>query len=596
MNNLKLIKIFNIKILSFFLFIFINNAFAVQQSDKIKPEIFNINTDKFLKLKNEGKPIIARKWMVVTANQQASKVAAKILSKGGTAVDAMISAQLVLGLVEPESSGLGGGAFLVYFNSSTNKITTLDGRETAPLNVDEKMFQDSNGKAIKFFDAVVGGKSVGTPGTPALLEIAHKKWGKIKWSILFENAIELADKGFVVSKKLSSSIQKNQKSLSKFKRTKNYFLPNNEPLKAGIILKNKNYAKTLKELAKNGSKPFYQGSIGDEIIDTVQNAKINPGVLDQKDLLNYSVIEREPSCIVYRKYKVCGMGPPSSGAITVNQILGMIENFNVSKLGPYNPETWRIIGDASRLAFADRSIYIADDDFISVPTRELTNKTYLQNRAKNLNSLKKIENIKPGNFEDKLSQNFTDDISIELPSTSHISIVDVYGNALSMTTTIENGFGSRLMTKGGFLLNNELTDFSFKTYKNNKRIANSIEPGKRPRSSMAPTIILKDKKPIYILGSPGGSNIIGYVVNAIISLIDWKQDAQRAASTAHAINKFGTYYIEKNTHLVKLQKSLKKMNFEVKLRNFSSGLNIIHIDKNLYGGSDHRREGIAIGE
>ncbi len=596
MNNLKLIKIFNIKILSFFLFIFINNAFAVQQSDKIKPEIFNINTDKFLKLKNEGKPIIARKWMVVTANQQASKVAAKILSKGGTAVDAMISAQLVLGLVEPESSGLGGGAFLVYFNSSTNKITTLDGRETAPLNVDEKMFQDPNGKAIKFFDAVVGGKSVGTPGTPALLENAHKKWGKIKWSILFEDAIELADKGFVVSKKLSSSIQKNQKSLSKFKRTKNYFLPNNEPLKAGIILKNKNYAKTLKELAKNGSKLFYQGSIGDEIIDTVQNAKINPGVLDQKDLLNYSVIEREPSCIVYRKYKVCGMGPPSSGAITVNQILGMIENFNVSKLGPYNPETWRIIGDASRLAFADRSIYIADDDFISVPTRELTNKTYLQNRAKNLNSLKKIENIKPGNFEDKLSQNFTDDISIELPSTSHISIVDVYGNALSMTTTIENGFGSRLMTKGGFLLNNELTDFSFKTYKNNKRIANSIEPGKRPRSSMAPTIILKDKKPIYILGSPGGSNIIGYVVNAIISLIDWKQDAQRAASTAHAINKFGTYYIEKNTHLVKLQKSLKKMNFEVKLRNFSSGLNIIHIDKNLYGGSDHRREGIAIGE
>jgi len=596
MNNLKLIKIFNIKILSFFLFIFINNAFAVQQSDKIKPEIFNINTDKFLKLKKEGKPIIARKWMVVTANQQASKVAAKILSKGGTAVDAMISAQLVLGLVEPESSGLGGGAFLVYFNNSTNKITTLDGRETAPLNVDEKMFQDPNGKAIKFFDAVVGGKSVGTPGTPALLENAHKKWGKIKWSILFEDAIELADKGFVVSKKLSSSIQKNQKSLSKFKRTKNYFLPNNEPLKAGIILKNKNYAKTLKELAKNGSKSFYQGSIGDEIIDTVQNAKINPGVLDQKDLLNYTVIEREPSCINYRKYKVCGMGPPSSGAITVNQILGMIENFNVSKLGPYNPETWRIIGDASRLAFADRSIYIADDDFINVPTRELTNKTYLQNRAKKLNSLKKIENIKPGNFEDKLSQNFTDDISIELPSTSHISIVDVYGNALSMTTTIENGFGSRLMTKGGFLLNNELTDFSFKTYKNNKRIANSIEPGKRPRSSMAPTIILKDKKPIYILGSPGGSNIIGYVVNAIISLIDWKQDAQRAASTAHAINKFGTYYIEKNTHLVKLQKSLKKMNFEVKLRNFSSGLNIIHIDKNLYGGSDHRREGIAIGE
>src|SRR6056300_30606 len=245
MSYIKLIKIFKIKILSFFLFIFINNAFAVQQSDKIKPEIFNINTDKFLKLKKEGKPIIARKWMVVTANQQASKVAAKILSKGGTAVDAMISAQLVLGLVEPESSGLGGGAFLVYFNSSTNKITTLDGRETAPLDVDEKMFQDTSGKPIKFFDAVVGGKSVGTPGIIALMEKAHKKWGKIKWAILFEDAIKLAENGFLVSNKLSSSIQKNEKSLSLFNRTKNYFLPNNKPLMAGEIKKNKNYAKTL---------------------------------------------------------------------------------------------------------------------------------------------------------------------------------------------------------------------------------------------------------------------------------------------------------------------------------------------------------------
>jgi gamma-glutamyltranspeptidase/glutathione hydrolase len=596
MKHIKIIKALRIKIISFFLIISINNASAVQQSDKINPENFNVNIEKFLKLKSEGKPIIGRKWMVVTANQQASKVAAKILTKGGTAVDAMISAQLALGLVEPESSGLGGGAFLVYFNNFTNQITTLDGRETAPLNVDEKMFQDSNGKPIKFFDAVVGGKSVGTPGTPALLEKAHKKWGKIKWPILFEDVIKLAEKGFIISNKLSSSIQKSKKSLSKFKRTKDYFLPNNKPLNAGMILKNKNYARTLKELAKYGTSSFYEGSIGNEIIDTVQNAKINPGILNQKDLLNYTVIEREPSCINYRKHKVCGMGPPSSGAITVNQILGMIENFNVSKLGPYNPETWRIIGDASRLAFADRSVYIADEDFINIPKLELTNKTYLQNRAEKLNSLKKIENIKPGNFEDKLSHNFTDDISIELPSTSHISIVDVYGNALSMTTTIENGFGSRLMTKGGFLLNNELTDFSFKTYKNNKRIANSIEPGKRPRSSMAPTIILKDNKPIYILGSPGGSNIIGYVVNAIISMIDWKQDAQKAASTAHAINKFGTYYLEKNTHLSKLETSLKKMNYEVKLRKFSSGLNIIHISKNLYGGSDHRREGVAIGQ
>ena len=596
MNNKELIKVFKKIILSIFLIIPINNAIALQQSDKINPENYNIKTEKFINLKNNGKPIIAKKWMVVTANQQASKIAAKILSQGGTAVDAMISAQLALGLVEPESSGLGGGAFLVYFNNLTNQLTTLDGRETAPLNVDEKMFQDSDGAPIKFFDAVVGGKSVGTPGTLALLEKAHKKWGRLKWSVLYDDIIELAEKGFVVSNKLSSSIQKNQKSLSKFKRTRDYFLPNNKPLKAGEILHNKNYARTLKILAKFGSSSFYQGVIGNEIIDTVQNAKINPGILDKKDLLNYNIIEREPVCILYRKYNVCGMGPPSSGAITINQILGMIEHFDIAKLGPGNPKTWRIIGDASRLAFADRSVYIADEDFINVPKYHLTSKIYLKKRAEKLNSQKRIENVKPGNFKEKFSNNFTDDISIELPSTSHISIVDVYGNALSMTTTIENSFGSRLMTKGGFLLNNELTDFSFTTFKNNKRIANSIQPGKRPRSSMAPTIILKDNKPIYILGSPGGSNIIGYVVNAIVSMIDWKQDAQKAASVSHAINKFGTFYLEKNTYLSKLETSLKNLNYRVEFKDFFSGLNIIHIDKKLYGGSDHRREGIAIGE
>ena len=596
MNNKELIKVFKIIILSIFLIIPINNAIALQQSDKINPENYNIKTEKFINLKNNGKPIIAKKWMVVTANQQASKIAAKILSQGGTAVDAMISAQLALGLVEPESSGLGGGAFLVYFNNFINQLTTLDGRETAPLNVDEKMFQDSDGAPIKFFDAVVGGKSVGTPGTLALLEKAHKKWGRLKWPVLFDDIIELAEKGFVVSNKLSSSIQKNQKSLSKFKRTRDYFLPNNKPLKAGEILYNKNYARTLKILAKFGSSSFYQGVIGNEIIDTVQNAKINPGILDKKDLLNYNIIEREPACILYRKYNVCGMGPPSSGAITINQILGMIEHFDIAKLGPGNPKTWRIIGDASRLAFADRSVYIADEDFINVPKYHLTSKIYLKKRAEKLNSQKRIENVKPGNFKEKFSNNFTDDISIELPSTSHISIVDVYGNALSMTTTIENSFGSRLMTKGGFLLNNELTDFSFTTFKNNKRIANSIQPGKRPRSSMAPTIILKDNKPIYILGSPGGSNIIGYVVNAIVSMIDWKQDAQKAASVSHAINKFGTFYLEKNTYLSKLETPLKNLNYKVEFKDFFSGLNIIHIDKKLYGGSDHRREGIAIGE
>ena len=312
-------------------------------------------------------------------------------------------------------------------------------------------------------------------------------------------------------------------------------------------------------------------------------------------MLFYKVIERKPVCSLYRDFKVCGMGPPSSGALTISQILGMIEKYDLSKLGPKNPETWRIIGDASRLAFADRSLYMADKDFVNVPIDQLINKKYLLKRAKQLETKKKIEVIEAGKLYNKNSLNYAKDISIELPSTSHISIVDIYGNALSMTTTIENGFGSRLMTKSGFLLNNQLTDFSFKTHNEGKKIANSIEPGKRPRSSMSPTIIFKDNKPIYIIGSPGGSQIIGYVVNTIIALIDWKMNVQAASSMPHAINRFGTYDLELGTSIAELKIPLEQMGYKVNLKKFFSGLNIIEINNKLYGGSDHRREGIAIG-
>ena len=574
-----------------------------QQSDIKNPEKYTINNQKykslyldgFLNIKKEGKPVISDDWMVVTANFQASKAAAKILEKGGTAVDAMISAQIVLGLVEPESSGLGGGAFLVYYDNVKKEVTTLDGRETAPKKVSPVMFQDNKGNPIKFFDAVIGGKSVGVPGVPALLEKSYLKWGKTKWSLLFEDGIKLADDGFVVSKKLSSSVKKNKESLIKFKKNKEYFFPQNIPIEPDQILLNKEYAKTLKQFSQHGSKVFYSGKIAKDIIYTVQKSSHNPGVLSIEDLLFYKVIERKPVCSLYRDFKVCGMGPPSSGALTISQILGMIEKYDLSKLGPKNPETWRIIGDASRLAFADRSLYMADKDFVNVPIDQLINKKYLLKRAKQLETKKKIEVIEAGKLYNKNSLNYAKDISIELPSTSHISIVDIYGNALSMTTTIENGFGSRLMTKSGFLLNNQLTDFSFKTHNEGKKIANSIEPGKRPRSSMSPTIIFKDNKPIYIIGSPGGSQIIGYVVNTIIALIDWKMNVQAASSMPHAINRFGTYDLELGTSIAELKIPLEQMGYKVNLKKFFSGLNIIEINNKLYGGSDHRREGIAIG-
>ena len=574
------------------------NVIASQKSDNISPEIYDLNLliNKNINLKKIGKPIISKNWMVVTANRKASEAAARILHAGGNAIDAMITAQLVLGLVEPESSGLGGGTFLVYYENKTKKLTTLDGRETAPLEVKSDYFLDNNSNPLTFFEAVVGGKSVGVPGTPALLEKAHKKWGKKKkWKKLFNDPIHLAIKGFPVSKKLSSSIEKNRKSLEKYRNTKIYFLPDEKKLEFGQIKKNINYADTLKLFSKYGSKVFYSGSIGDDIISTVTKVKINPGILSKSDLINYEVKERNPVCSFYREYKVCGMGPPSSGAITINQILGIIERFDISKLGYNNSETWRIIGDASRLAFADRGKYIADSDFVDVPINKLIDKKYLKFRSKKLDAKIKIQDVQPGLFLQKNATNFIYAKSLEFPSTSHISIADKYGNVLSMTSTIESSFGSRLMTDSGFLLNNELTDFSFESKKEGKRVANNIEPNKRPRSSMAPTIIFKNNKPVFVIGSPGGSNIIGYVVNAIIGLVDLKMNVQQAASIPHGINKFGTFYLEKNSKIASLKNELEQKGYKVKLKKFYSGLNIIKIKNSLFGGSDHRREGVAIG-
>jgi gamma-glutamyltranspeptidase/glutathione hydrolase len=532
--------------------------------------------------------------MVVTANIQASRAAAKILEEGGTAIDGMIAAQLVLGLVEPESSGLGGGAFLLYYDNSSKKITSLDGRETAPLKVKPSMFLSKDGSPLKFSDAVLGGKSVGVPGTPALLEKAYSKWGKLKWSSLFEEATSLSNNGFIVSKKLSSSIERNYDSISKIKRTRDYFIPDGVKIKAGQVHRNKAYANTLNKFSKYGANIFYSGEIADDIVFTVNNSSTIE-FLSKKDLLLYEIKEKNPVCSSYRGYQICGMGPPSSGAVTINQILGIVENFPLSQLGSTNPETWRIIGEASRLAFADRSLYMADDDFIDVPVEGLLSKEYLKDRSRLLNGKYKIPIVRPGIPETKTAFNYHPDMSRELPSTSHMSIVDKYGNILSMTSTIESSFGSNLMTKSGFLLNNELTDFSFISHSGGKLVANRIEPGKRPRSSMSPTIIFKENKPIYIIGSPGGSNIIGFVLNAIIGLLDWDMNVQEAASIPHAINKFGDFDIEANTRRINMKQSLEEMGYKVNLKEFFSGLNIIEVKDKIYGGSDPRREGVAIG-
>ncbi|WP_171241507.1 gamma-glutamyltransferase [Ruegeria sp. HKCCA5491] len=548
-----------------------------------------------LEAKLAGAPVSSQNWMVAAANPLAVEAGAKVLRAGGSAADAMVAVQVVLGLVEPQSSGLGGGAFLVWYDAATGELTTLDGRETAPLEANHRLFQDENGEPLKFFDAVVGGLSVGTPGTPALLEEAHRRWGRSPWPSLFADGIALADEGFLVSPRLAGLVEKDAERLSRFPATAAYFLPDGAPLAQGQRLMNPDYADTLRVLASEGSAGFYGGEIAAGIVNTVRSAPGNPGILSGIDLALYQVIEREPVCAAYRAYEVCGMGPPSSGALTVGQILGMLDGYDLAAMGPEDINTWRLIGDASRLAFADRGRYMADHDFVPMPTKGLVDPAYLSERGALMSGDAALIDAAPGNPEFEHSSNWADDVSLELPSTSHISIVDQYGNVLSMTTTIENGFGSRLMTNG-FLLNNELTDFSFKTHSNGVPIANRLEPGKRPRSSMSPTIVMQDGKPVLAIGSPGGSRIIGYVAKSIIAWADWGMDVQQALSMPHLVNRFGTYDVEQGTSAEGFVDALTTLGYEVNPRDLTSGLHAIEIGDVLTGGADPRREGIALGE
>ncbi|MBE1284350.1 MAG: gamma-glutamyltransferase [Rhodobacteraceae bacterium] len=548
-----------------------------------------------LRAKANEQPVEAENWMVSAANPLAVAAGADVLRQGGSAADAMVAVQTVLGLVEPQSSGLGGGAFLVWYDAATDELTTLDGRETAPLAATPRLFQDDTGEPLGFFDAVVGGRSVGTPGTPALMEEAHRRWGRTPWPRLFAAGIELAEDGFRVSPRLAGLVARDAERLQRYSETAAYFLPGDVPLQAGDHLRNPAYAETLRALAAKGAEAFYAGPIAAEIVQTVQNAGGNPGVLSLIDLALYQVKERAPVCAEYRVYEVCGMGPPSSGALTVGQILGMLDGYDLSATGPEAAESWRLIGDASRLAFADRGRFMADSDFVPVPEAGLVDPVYLAERGKLLNGETALEHVEPGQPKFDHALNWADDEAIELPSTSHISIVDAYGNVLSMTTTIENAFGSRLMVRG-FLLNNELTDFSFRTHRDGVPIANRLEPGKRPRSSMSPTIVMKDGQPVLAIGSPGGSRIIGYVAKAIVAWADWGMDVQQAVAMPHLVNRFGTYDVEAGTEATTFSEPLSEIGFEVKERDLNSGLHVIEIGDGLKGGADPRREGIAIGE
>jgi len=542
--------------------------------------------------------VTARQHMVVAAEPLAAQAGREILRQGGSAADAAIATELVLGLVEPQSSGLGGGAFITFWDAKTRSVVTFDGRETAPAAAKPDRFM-RDGKPMAFADAVNSGLSVGVPGLVRVLQAVHEKYGKLPWAKLFEPAIKLAEDGFPVSPRLAVLLQ--SEAPEKFAPdARAYFYENGvTPRAAGSLLKNPEYAATLRTLAEKGPDAFYKGDIADAIVTAVHHAPTIPGDLTLADLADYKAVEREPVCFSYRGRQVCGMGPPSSGALTVGQTLKLIEPFKEVQgaSAAMTAPALHIIAEAEKLAYADRNMYIADPDRIAVPTG-LLDDAYLAERRKLIDPKKAMLKAEPGLPPGLAKKSFGKDATYEVPGTTQVSIIDNEGNALSMTATIESAFGSHLWAKG-FLLNNELTDFSFVPVDaTGMTAANAIEGGKRPRSSMAPTIVLgPDGTPEIVTGSPGGSQIILYVVKTLVGVIDWGLDAQQAAALANFGSQNGPFLIEYSLPVNWPAYELTSYGQTVQGATMTSGVHMI-VRRNgvLEGGADPRREGVALGD
>ena len=535
--------------------------------------------------------------MIAAANPYAAQAGLDMLARGGGAVDAAIAAQLVLNLVEPQSSGIGGGGFMLSYDARDGSVIAYDGRETAPAAVTPKLFLDSDGAPLKFFDAVIGGRAVGVPGLLAMLELAHERHGKLPWAVLFEPAIILAEQGFSLSPRLHKLIGK-ARGLGRYATARSYFFTaDGLPKPVGTRLANPAFAATLRAIAAGGAAVFYRGDIAADMVAAVRAAADNPGLMSLADLAAYDAKPRQPVCAGYRQWRVCGMGPPSSGGVTTLQILGLLEGFDLAALAPGSVAAVHLISEASRLAFADRARYLADDDFQPVPVRGLLDKGYLASRAAAIDPESSMGRASPGEPPFRNGGLGADDPGGEGFSTSHIAVIDSDGSAVSMTSSIESAFGSRIMVRG-FLLNNQLTDFSFQPEIDGVAVANRVEAGKRPRSSMAPTLVFDgDGRLRLSIGSPGGSRIIGYVTQSLIALLDWRLELRTAIALPHHVNRNGPIDLEEGTPIAALGPALERLGHEVRIRPLVSGLHGVAVTgQGLEGGADPRREGVALGD
>ena len=552
----------------------------------------------------------AQKFMVAAANPLATDAGYQVLKAGGSAVDAAIAVQMVLTLVEPQSSGIGGGLFLVHHDG--RKVQAYDGCETAPAAATPELFM-KDGKPLDFLEGVVGGRSVGVPGALRALELAHSEHGKLPWKALFQPAIQLAEQGFRISPRLSASLHDdNARTLRNDAAAAAYFLQTDgTPKPLGTVLRNPEFAEVLRDIAERGPVAFYKGRVARDIVAKVRNHPTNPGLLSEADLAGYVAKVREPLCFDYKAWTLCGMPPPSSGTIALGQMLGILAHKNIAAAKPVrasfglepSADAVHLFTEAGRLAYADRARYVADTDFVPLPggsAAALLSPAYLRERAALIGERsmgRATAGVPPAppvaRAEDK---------SPELMSTSHISVVDAFGNAIAMTTTIENGFGSQIMVHG-FLLNNELTDFSFVPRENGVPVANRVEGGKRPRSAMSPMLVFDRSSGQLVLttGSPGGPAIINYTGKVLIATLDWGLNVQQAISLPNFGSVNGPTELEEGRASQALLDALKARGHEVKVMTQTSGLQgIQRVVKDgrsgWFGGADPRREGIVMGD
>lgn len=560
---------------------------AAQIARPLQPEPASGRTEKTLSH--------AREYMVAAANPLAVEAGLRMLSKGGSAMDAAIAVQLVLNLVEPHASGLGGGAFLLHYDARENATRAYDGRETAPAGADEQLFMRPDGKPMSFQQAVTGGRAVGVPGLARLLELAHRRHGKLPWKRLFEPAIELAERGYPMTARVHhllgrvTGLDRDPPARALF------FDADGAPKAVGTLLRNPSFAATLRSLARDGAEAFYRGEIARDIVTAVRDHPSNPGTLTEADLAHYTVREVTPLCGPYRGFRICGMPPSSSGGIAVLQMLGMLSHFDLASVRPSSSEAAHLLAEVGRLAFADRNRYVADDQFVGVPVRGLLDPGYLRQRAQAIHAERSMGKAQAGT-PPGADLALADDPMDEASGTSHLSIVDGQGNAVSMTTTIESFFGARIMARG-FLLNNQLTDFNFSPSQDGRPVANRVEPGKRPRSSMAPTLVFDaDGKLHMVVGSAGGSLIIGYVLKTLVATLDWKLDIQAAIDLPNVTSRNAETELERGTPAETLEATLAAMGHPVRVMDMTSGVHGIVRDKQGWtGGADPRREGVARG-